>query len=337
MTVEGVEDLIAKHFGRRYCVLAGSGSTAIYLLLRAVGTDRRYVLMPSILCPAPLYAILGAGFYPIFCDVEPDSYRLSPPDAAARLTPDTGVLFVPHLFGDLMPRDRLCSLARRHGLFLVEDAAQGAWWTPPVPGSATVVSFGWEKPLSAGWGGAVLTDEGQLAAQVRRLRDAFEPSTPTRLLHCPDGVPPPSAWLRPLVPSQLHRIVEALASWPRQSVRRRLLSRMYAHALRHLDLRLPPEAHAPLWRFTVLLPNAAARSKVLVDLWRQGLSAWRMYPPLHVRWPGLCPRAYSSPLPAAEDVGRRILNLVIDPEMTDEDVLRHALALEASLKELTAT
>ncbi|MGQ9524880.1 MAG: DegT/DnrJ/EryC1/StrS family aminotransferase [Armatimonadota bacterium] len=334
MTIDHVEQLIARHFDRTHCILAGSGSTAIYLLLHALHTKRRAVLMPSILCPAPLYAVIGAGFSPIFADVEHDSYLLSPTDVEARTTAEAGVLLAPHLFGTLLPREQISSVARRHGLFLVEDAAQGAWWKPPVPGSATVISFGWHKPMSAGWGGAVLTDDEALAEELRRLRNALKAPDITPRRADVEAVPSPEVWLRPLVPAQLHRIVGALASWREHIERRRHLSQLYARLLRHPGVVLPPQIDIPLWRFTVLLPNGAIRNRVLTGLCRRGLSAWRMYPPLHLRWPNLAPRLAQLPLTASEDVGRRTLNLVIDPNMANEDAVAHAVALTALLKEV---
>ncbi|MGC8832486.1 MAG: DegT/DnrJ/EryC1/StrS family aminotransferase [Armatimonadota bacterium] len=351
MRIEELEEFIAASFCRAHCVVAGSGTSAIYLALRALGLRGKSVLIPSVLCPSPLYAVIASGMKPRFVDVQLESFGLDLDDVRRRATPECKVLLAVHPFGYSLPREPLRQLAEQFGLLLVEDAAQGGWWLPPAPGSVTILSFGWEKPLSAGkgfrransgqsnaetpcWGGAVLTDDERFAREVRLLRDR-EPTvhmlTAGRCAGAVFGMPGPQMWWKPVRTFALDSVAEGLRRWPENMEARCRIAAVYERLLSHPLIRKPPSPPGPLWRYSVLLPGRFVRNRVLVRLVKLGVPAWRMYPPLHIRWGYLEGESRSLLLPNSQEIGDRILNLIIEPGMTDSDAVSFAEALLSAL------
>jgi dTDP-4-amino-4,6-dideoxygalactose transaminase len=354
MKVEELEGFIASSFCRSHCVVAGSGTSAIYLVLRALGLRGQSVLMPSVVCPSPLYAVVASGMKPRFVDARLETFGLDLDDVSRRATPECRVLLAVHPFGYSLPREPLQRLAEQLNLLLVEDAAQGGWWLPPIPGSVTILSFGWEKPLSVGkgfwqtnsgrlssktscWGGAVLTDDEQLAREMRLLRDRspeVHMLTAGRCAGAVFGMPGPEMWWKPIRTFALDSVVEALRRWPENMEARCRVAAVYDRLLSHPSIRKPPSPPGPLWRYSVLLPNRFVRNQVLVKLAKLDVPAWRMYSPLHIRWGYLDQEDRSLNLPNSQEIGSRILNLLIEPDMADSDAVSFARALLSALCDL---
>lgn len=175
--VERFEEEIATYVGVRHAVGVASGTDALLLALRAlgIGPGDEVVTTPFSFF-ATAGAIVHAGARPVFADVRPDTFNLHPEAAAAAVTPRTAALLPVHLFGHMAEMRPLRELAERHGLALVEDAAQaiGARQAKRAAGSvgdAACFSFYPTKNLGGlGDGGLVATDDDEVAARVRRLR-----------------------------------------------------------------------------------------------------------------------------------------------------------------------
>src|SRR5574341_1681967 len=121
------------------------------------------------------------GARPVFVDIDPATYTLDVDAAERALTPRTRAIVPVHLYGHPAPMDRVVALARRHGLAVIEDAAQAvgaAWAGRPVGGwgDAACLSFYPTKNLGAcGDGGMVVTARDDVANGIRRLRDHGSP------------------------------------------------------------------------------------------------------------------------------------------------------------------
>jgi dTDP-4-amino-4,6-dideoxygalactose transaminase len=175
--VEAFEAELAASVGAGFAVGVGSGTEALTLSLRALGVGPGdEVVLPAFTYFATVEAVLACGARPVFADVEPDGFNVDPDACAAALTSRTRALVPVHLFGRCADLPRLAALAERHGLALVEDAAQaigaaragrraGAW------GAAGCFSFYPSKNLGgAGDGGCVTTSDPGLAERLRLLR-----------------------------------------------------------------------------------------------------------------------------------------------------------------------
>jgi dTDP-3-amino-3,4,6-trideoxy-alpha-D-glucose transaminase len=175
--VEAFEQDFAAYCGTRESIGVGSGTDALALSLMALGIGPGdEVVVPANSFIASAEAVSLAGATPRLVDVDPDTHLLTAEIAAEAIGPRTAAVIPVHLYGRTVDMDPLLELARGHGLAVVEDACQahGAWYRGRRAGSmgdAGCFSFYPAKNLGAwGDGGAVVTNDTELAAKVRLLR-----------------------------------------------------------------------------------------------------------------------------------------------------------------------
>jgi dTDP-3-amino-3,4,6-trideoxy-alpha-D-glucose transaminase len=175
--VAAFEDEFAAYCGARHCVGVASGTAALTLALMAAGIGRGdEVIVPGHTFIASALAVAHAGADPVFCDVDADTGLLDPASAAGAVSARTAAIMPVHLYGQMCDMDAIGALARRHGLFVLKDAAQahGATYRGRRSGSlgaAAAFSFYPSKNLGAlGDGGAICTNDPELAQRARRLR-----------------------------------------------------------------------------------------------------------------------------------------------------------------------
>ncbi|HEY8809741.1 MAG TPA: DegT/DnrJ/EryC1/StrS family aminotransferase [Solirubrobacterales bacterium] len=176
--VAGFEAEFAEFCGVRHCVGVGSGTAALTLALLAAGVGGGdEVIVPAHTFIASALAIVHAGATPVFCDVEEETGLIDADAAAELIGPRTAALVAVHLYGQPCDMEAIGALAKSHGLFLLEDAAQahGARYGNRRTGglgNAAAFSFYPSKNLGAlGDGGAICTDDESVATAARRLRD----------------------------------------------------------------------------------------------------------------------------------------------------------------------
>ena len=158
------EDEFAAYCGVRHCVGVGSGTAALILALQAMGIGPGdEVIVPAHTFIASALGVLHAGATPVFCDVEEETGLMSADAAASAVTPQTAAILPVHLYGQCCDMDAISALADRHGLAILEDAAQahGATYRARRAGSlgtSAAFSFYPSKNLGAlGDGGAICT------------------------------------------------------------------------------------------------------------------------------------------------------------------------------------
>ena len=161
----------------RHCIAVNSGTSALHLSLLAVGiAPGDEVIVPSFSFAATANAVGLAGGIPVFADIETDYFCLDPAAVEAAITPRTRAIMPVHLYGHPANLAALSAIASRHGLMLLEDAAQahaasvdgipvGAW------SEAGSFSFYPTKNMTSGEGGMVTTASAEVARQVRLLRN----------------------------------------------------------------------------------------------------------------------------------------------------------------------
>lgn len=170
------ERAFAEVAGTRHCVATSSGTTALHLALlaRGIGAGDEVVTSPFSFI-ASANSILYCGGRPVFADIEPATFNLDPIAVEAAITPRTRALMPVHLFGQSCDMDALGEIARRHELLLVEDACQahGATWRGRPVGSFGVGCFSFypTKNLTTAEGGAITTDDDDLADRLRMMRN----------------------------------------------------------------------------------------------------------------------------------------------------------------------
>jgi dTDP-3-amino-3,4,6-trideoxy-alpha-D-glucose transaminase len=171
--VEAFEQEFADYLGVRHCVGVGNGTDAITIALRALGVKPGdEVVCPSFTFYATVEATVNAGATPVFCDVDPRTFCVTPETVRAALTPRTKAIVPVHLFGHVASVPELMEL----GVPVLEDAAQAAGARldrrrAGSLGNAATFSFFPSKNLPClGDGGAIVTDDEGVAKAARRLR-----------------------------------------------------------------------------------------------------------------------------------------------------------------------
>jgi dTDP-4-amino-4,6-dideoxygalactose transaminase len=176
--VKRFEELFAAYIGTAECIAVNSGTAALHLVLLALGIgpgDEVITVANTFIATAE--AITAVGATPVFVDVDPCSYNMDPTLVEQAITPRTRAILPVHLFGQSAEMDALHSVAQRHNLLVIEDACQahGAEYRGRKAGSMGVAgcfSFYPGKNLGAlGEGGAVVTNDREVARKVRMLRD----------------------------------------------------------------------------------------------------------------------------------------------------------------------
>ncbi len=181
-----INETISRYLGRESSFLVGRGTTAIHLALKAVARRAGLgeVILPTICCPSLAQMVIYAGFKPVFADVSADTFALDLNSFRDRITAETKAVLPVHIFGYGAPLAEICSLARERGIFVIEDAAQSLGGNCDGKkmgshGDFSILSFGGDKILNAGAGGALLTDDTELAqmidSDIKKLPAYFRP------------------------------------------------------------------------------------------------------------------------------------------------------------------
>ena len=329
--VQAFEEGFAATCGVPACVGVGSGTAALELTLRALGVqagDEVITVAHTFIATAE--AITAVGARPVFVDIDPATYVMDPDAFEAAISPRTKAVVPVHLYGQPADMTRITAIARRHGVAVVEDAAQahGATWDGVVVGGfgdAACFSFYPGKNLGAyGDAGAVTTHREDLAAQVRLLRNHGRRA---KYLHEQVGF---GHRLDTLQAAILSAKLPHLAAW--NAARRRLAAR-YHDLLAEVELVRPVVAPGadPVWHQYVV--RVQERDAVLADLHQAGIGAGVHYPvPLHLQ-PAYADLGYAAgALPVTEAVAETCLSLPIYPEMTDAQQDQVVAALKQAVE-----
>lgn len=162
--------------GRR-CIAVNSGTSALHLGLLAAGIGPGdEVIVPSFTFAATANSVALSGATPVFADIEPEHFCLSPDAVRAAIGPATAAIMPVHLYGHPAPMGELSALAAAHGLLVIEDAAQAhaaALHGRPVGAMGTVAAFSFypTKNMTTGEGGMIVTDDPAIERTARLLRN----------------------------------------------------------------------------------------------------------------------------------------------------------------------
>ena len=175
--VKRFEEQFAAAAGCQYGVACCSGTTALHLALAALGIGPGdEVLLPTFTMVATASAVHYVGATSVLIDAEPETWNLDVAQLEAKITPRTKAIVVVHTYGHPADMDAVMAIARRHNLYVVEDAAEahGAQYHGRPVGSLGDVacfSFYANKIITTGEGGMVTSNNREIAATARRLRD----------------------------------------------------------------------------------------------------------------------------------------------------------------------
>lgn len=322
--VAAFEAEFADYIGVRHCIGVGNGTDAIEVALRAVGIlPGDEVILPANTFIATAEAVSRIGAVPVLADVEDDFLLIDPAAVEAAITDRSRAIVPVHLFGQTAPVEALYPIAEKHGLVIVEDAAQsqGAWSSAGRAGALgriAATSFYPGKNLgAAGDGGAVLTDDRALADFARNV--SAHGST-VRYVHDRIGF---NSRLDAIQAVVLRAKLRRLDKW--NDLRRAAADR-YAELLADVPgVRLPAvrPGNSDAWHLYVI--RVEERDLVLAQLGEAGVGAAIHYPtPVHLT------AAYADlgyrrgEFPIAERAAEQIMSLPMFPHLTEEQQVRVA-------------
>lgn len=342
------EQALAAATGAEHTVAVNSGTSALHAMYFAAGLGPGDEIITSPLTfAATANAALYLGTTVKFVDVETDTGNLDPQLVAESLTERTKLIVAVDFAGHPAEYDALRELADRHGAILVADAAHslGASYKDRPVGTlatATAVSFHPVKPVTTAEGGAVLTDDADLARRARLFQTHGITRAQDEMLD-PDEGP---WWYEQHHLGFNYRLTDVQAALGTSQMarlahfieRRREIARQYDAALANLSsLELPGRRPYvdPGWHLYVIRVQEAALRRPLFEALRsRGLGVQVHYLPVYYH-PYYAQLGYQRGLaPIAEDFYARAISLPIFPAMSDDDVSRVVEAVERSLREL---
>ncbi len=317
--VRKFETEFAAYCEAKACVGVGNGTDALYLTLRAMGIGAGdEVITVAHTFIATSEAITMTGATPVFVDITEDTMLMDPALVEKAITPRTRAIVPVHLYGQPCDMDAIMEIAERHGLKVVEDAAQahGARWRGRRAGSigdAGCFSFYPGKNLGAfGDAGAVVSQDEDLIERIRMLANHGRLEKYT---HKMEGV---NSRLDGLQAAILRVKLRHLDEWNES---RRRLADYYIERLTFPDLVLPvvhKSAH-PVWHLFVV--RTAERERLQAQLKREGVATGVHYPvPLHVQPAYEHMAIPRGTLPVTEKVAKEVVSLPMYPDLTEEHI-----------------
>lgn len=311
-----LEAELARDTGTRHAVLTSSATAALWMTIRALGAKPGdEILVPSHTAFPTVEAVCFAGATPVFIDAD-DWYTLDVKNAATKVTRRTVGIIPVHLYGQPADLPAVLDLAARHRLWVLEDCAQaqGAAWSGRRVGSfgrAAAFSFYPSKNLPAmGDGGAIATDDDEIAAYCRRLRDHGRIS---KDIHKVVGFNLRFNEIQAAALRVLLRRLDAMND------RRRAHAARYAAGLAGLPLTLPREREHARHVYHLYVIRSAQRKGLAEFLKARGIQTGIHYPvPCH-RQPAV-KQLEAHALPATERLVDEILTLPMSASHTEAEI-----------------
>lgn len=317
----------------KHAVAVNNGTTALHLALVALGIETGdEVIVPTLTYIASANCVRYCNAVPVLVDSDPQSMNMDPARVEAAITPRTKAIIPVHLYGHPVDMDPIRNLARQHGLFIVEDAAEaiGARYKGKRVGGlgdcATFSFFG-NKIITTGEGGMVTTDNDELAEKLRLYRG--------------QGMDPARRyWFNVIGYNyRMTNVAAAIGLAQMENVDRHLSRRVdiassYREKLSGLSdyIELPVTANwatHSYWMYVITLKDSVMKSRdaVMAALDKENIETRPVFYPMHDMPPYKEDRRY----PVAEHLAARGINLPTHGRMTERDIQRIAAALQRAV------
>ncbi len=321
--VEAFEREFAAFCGTKYAVGLNSGTSALHLAFLACG------LGPGDEVITTPYTFIGTtemlpkiGARPVFVDIDPQTYNIDPAKIKEAITERTKAILPVHLYGQPAEMDPILEIAERHGLIVIEDAAQahGAEYNGQRAGSmgrVAIFSFYPSKNLGAyGDAGALVTNEKEIADRARMRRDHGRQE---KYEHLMEGF---NYRLDALQAAILRAKLAYLERW---NEARRRNAEVYRELLADSDLILPSESEHVKSVYHLFVVRSRARDALGEYLKGEGIATGIHYPiPLHLQ-PAYRDLGYrKGDFPVAEECASQVLSLPMYPELSLQQMERVA-------------
>jgi perosamine synthetase len=331
------EAALAQYHGVPHAVAVSSGTAGLHLSLLALGIGPGdEVILPSFTFIAVANAVLQVGATPVLVDIDPVTLNLDPARVEEAVSSRARAIIVVHTFGIPAEMDALGSIARRHGLAIIEDACEAIGATfdgrkVGTFGDLAVFGFYPNKQMTTGEGGAVLARDDAHAARLRTLRNQGRSGKGWHGFQEPGYNYRLSDIACALGRVQLNRLDEMLAL-------RRAVAERYNHLLAEIPGLEPPPLTLPMreiswFVYVVRLPDSVDRERLQMSVEERAtpVSTSCYFPPIHLQdaWRDSC--RIANPLSVTEQVARRTLALPFFNRITHAQQSEVHTALVTSL------
>lgn len=340
---------VYEHFKKRFHIdnmlLTTSGTTALEMASILIDLEPGdEVITPSFTFSSTVNAFLLRGANPVFCDIREDTFNIDENLIEDLITSKTKAIYAVDYAGFPCEMDKINEIANRHGLFVIEDAAQAVGSTYKGRYAGTLTEFGCfsfheTKNYVMGEGGAIVVNEDKYMERAEIIR---EKGTNRRNVlrglvdkytwHDIGSSFLPSDLLAAILSAQMERYDEILE-------KRMNVWNTYYNGLECLEkeglLRrpvLPEDIEHNAHMFCIVLPDEDTRTNLINSLKEKGISSYICYVPLHSSPYGQKLGYTPEMLPVTEDLGKRILRLPLYVDMTTEDTLYVVDEISKSLK-----
>lgn len=341
--VEAFEEGVAEYLGVEHAVVFNSGTTALESVLRAHGLGPGdEVIVPSFTFVATANAVRLVGAEPVFADVESERYGLDPDSVADAISDDTEAILPVHYAGTPCKIEKLRRIASDQDLALIEDAAEafGATLDGTMAGAfgdSAMLSFCQNKVVATGEGGAIVTDDDELAADLRLLRshgrasgDYFGSSGTGEYRTLGNNFRMPDV-VAAIGVGQLDRVDELISG-------RRRVADQYADRLAGIEgvepMSDPPGGRHVYQLYTVTFDGDVDRDAVVETLADRGISSKVYFEPVHRN--AYYRESYDRPtdhLSVTDELAERVLSLPMHPELTTDEIAHVTDALGDAVTE----
>ncbi|WP_426955883.1 DegT/DnrJ/EryC1/StrS family aminotransferase [Muricoccus radiodurans] len=323
------EAAIAAVTGAKHATAVSNGTVALHLPLHCmdIGPGDE-VIVPAFTYIASVNTIAQTGATPVFCESLPGDWLMDPADVERRITPRTKAIMPVHLYGGACDMPAILEIARRHGLKVLEDAAEALGTTlngqhVGTFGDAGTFSFFGNKTVTTGEGGMVVTNDDDFAARLRQTKGQGQSLT-RRYWHEILGFNYRMTNICAAIGlAQTERLPAILAAKKR-------LAAFYRTHLANLPVTFQtamPGVESADWLVSLLLPSGTDRERVMADMQARGVETRPVFYPAHHM-----PMYQSAEhFPVAEDIAARGISLPSFPALSDDELGRVCEALTAAL------
>jgi len=329
--VQELETALTTYTGAQYCITVASGTEALLISLMALGIkpgDEIITTSFTFVATAEVIALLGA--IPVFVDVEPDTCNIDVTQLETRITARTKAIIPVSLYGQCGDMDEVHTIATRHGLAVIEDAAQSFGATYKGRKSCNLSTLGCtsffpSKPLGCyGDGGAIFTSDEALAQACREIRTHGQSA---RYYHTRIGVGGRMDTLQcAVVLGKLARFEWEVAERIRIGARYQSLLADLPHGARTVTVR--PDRTSVWAQFTVMVPK---RDAIIAQLKQVGIPTAIHYPrPIHAQ-PAYTQYAVPGATPVSDMLATQVMSLPMHPDLDAPTQDKIATALRAAL------
>ncbi|MEZ6091531.1 MAG: DegT/DnrJ/EryC1/StrS family aminotransferase [Pirellulaceae bacterium] len=324
--VEEFEQQFAPYCGVEHCVGLANGTDALHMALRALEIgEGDEVITAGNSFAATAFAIAYSGAQAVFVDIDPQDFNIDPTLIEQAITPRTKAIIPVHLYGQPAKMDAILEIAKKHGLRIIEDAAQahGAESNGRRCGSFGDIgcfSFYPGKNLGAfGDGGAAVTNDAELAERLRLLRNYGQR---VKNRHDLLGY---NCRLDTLQACVLLSKMQHIEDW---TSRRRQVAQWYREELSGTEIRLPEERADARHVYHLYVIRHSKRDAIMQSLAGKNIFCGIHYPhPLALAEPFKNAATFPQGLPVCTQAAAEILSLPMYPEMTREHVAMVADAI----------